>query len=387
MSVELIINDILFEEIPVGCSILNRKGIIIKYNKKCEDILEFKKNEVIGKRWDDVIYFDNNLKYRLLKSYNIKIPIVYDNINLMNKSMKFIPCKIKTFPIMENGEVSAIICFFDDISKRVKIERKLFEVEKAKFLEKISISIAHEIKNPLMIISGILGVMQSRQCGECFNYGPLESAINVIGTVSNIIDNFLYFAKVKDVKMELSDISEVINEVYDSYNIILIEHNIKFKLLLPDNMPQVCIDKNSIKQVLYNLIWNAKKIITNKGEITLSVKLLTKKDLRGCYLISKYFETPVKMEGTFLSYLSPMQYVFVSVTDNMGGLDIEKLSQYFSPFFSMRNKGIGLGLNVVRSLIDAHDGSILIQEIKGKKTMIGFILPYGSLIEEKPYEQ
>ena len=387
MSIDLNISDILFEEIPVGCSILDRKGIIIKYNKECENILGFNKEEVVGKRWDEVIYFDKDLKLKLLKSYNIKMPLYYNNINLINKSMKIVPCKIKTFPIMTDGKVRAIICFFDDISKKVKIERKLFDVEKAKFLEKISISIAHEIKNPLMIISGTLSVMKRRQCGHCFNIGPLESALKVIGTVSSIIDNFLYFAKVKDVKLSYLDISEVIKEVSDSYNIILKEDNISFKIEISKNIPMVYIDKSSIKQVLYNLIWNAKKIIRNKGIIILKVKLLTKRDLHGCYLISKYFETPVKLEGSFLHYLLPMQYIFVSVTDKKGAFDIDKMSYYFSPFISMRNKGIGLGLNVIRSLIDAHEGNILIRVINGKETMIGFILPYGMSIGEKDDEK
>lgn len=367
-------NDVFFEEIPIAASILDKKGIIRKYNKKCEEVIGFKKDEVIGKRWNDIIYFEKQSISILMESYNTKTEKIHHNVNLITKSMEIIPCNIKIYPLLNRENIYAIICFFDDISERVKMERKLLEAGKIKFLEKISIALAHEVKNPLMVLSGILSVIKSNQCDTCISRKPLKLAITEINIITNIIDNLLYFAREKKLTLKKIPIVPIISEITDSFKIILRDKNIRLTTILEDNLPSVNIDENSIKQILYNLLWNAISAIKTNGEIVLSGKILTKHDLSGCYYISKHYEKPVLLKGKFVYYLSPIQYIFISVTDSAGTLDISNINSLFDPFVSTRSSKIGLGLHITRVLVDGHEGSILVRVLDGKETKIGFLL-------------
>ena len=367
--------DRLISELPLACVVVDRAGIIKLYNGGCEKILGFSKTEVLGKRWDKVIYFEPKVRNLLMMSFKNRDVALFDNVNMVRKNMEMVPCEVKTVPIVTSGTVHFVIAYFNDVSERERMKENVMRMAKFDFLEKISIAIAHEIRNPLMVLSGILNVLKMKQCGDCFNAEVLQGAIQEIGTISKIIDNFLYFAKAKKLNYEPSQIADIIADLDKKFTLLLTGKKVKLTCKVEDDLPIVELDRNSIRQILYNLMLNSIKAINYTGDIFINAKMFDRKDLRGCYLISKYFDRSVKFNKYFLDYIKPENYIFISVTDSGGKLDIKNLDSIFHPFISLREKGIGLGLSVIRALVDEHDGGILVRCVVGKFTKIGIFLP------------
>lgn len=367
--------DRLISELPLACVVVNSAGLIKLYNGGCEKILGFSKAEVMDKRWDKIIYFEPKVRNLLMMSFRNRKVALFDKINLIRKNMEMVPCEIKTVPIVTNGDVHYVIAYFDDISERERMKENVMKMAKFDFLEKISIAIAHEIRNPLMVLSGILNVLKVKQCGDCLNAEILQGAIQEIGTISKIIDNFLYFAKAKKLNYEPTQIEDIISDFNKKFSLLLVGKKVNLSCEVEDDLPVVELDRNSIRQILYNLMLNSINAINYIGDICIKAKMFDRKDLRGSYLISKYFDRPVKFNKNFLDYIKPENYIFVSVTDSGGKLDIKNLGSIFHPFISFKEKGIGLGLSVLKALVDEHDGGIVVRCVVDKFTTIGIFLP------------
>lgn len=367
--------DRLISELPLACVVVDRAGIIKLYNGGCEKILGFSKTEVLGKRWDKVIYFEPKVRNLLMMSFKNREVALFDNVNMVRKNMEMVPCEVKTVPIVTSGTVHFVIAYFNDVSERERMKENVMRMAKFDFLEKISIAIAHEIRNPLMVLSGILNVLKMKQCGDCFNAEALQGAIQEISTISKIIDNFLYFAKAKKLNYEPSQIADIIADLDKKFTLLLTGKKVNLTCEIEDDLPIVELDRNSIRQILYNLMLNSINAINYTGDICIKAKMLDRKDLSGCHLISKYFDRSIKFNKSFLNYINPENYIFISITDSGGKLDIKNLDSIFHPFISLREKGIGLGLSVIRALVDEHDGGIVVKCVVEKFTKIGIFLP------------
>lgn len=367
--------DRLISELPLACVVVDNAGIIKLYNGGCERILGFSKTEVLGKRWDKVIYFEPKLRNLLMISFRNREVALFDKVNMVRKNMEMVPCEVKTVPIVASGAVHFVIAYFNDVSEREKLKENVMRMAKFNFLEKISIAIAHEIRNPLMVLSGILNVLKVKQCSDCLNAEILQSAIQEIGTISKIIDNFLYFAKAKKLNYEPSQVADIIADLYKKFTLLLTGKKVNLICEVEDNLPIVELDRNSIRQILYNLMLNSIDAINYTGNVFIKAKMFEMKDLSGCYLISKYFDRPINFNKSFLDYIKPENHIFLSVTDSGGKLDIKNLDSIFHPFTSLRDKGIGLGLSVIRALVDEHDGGIVVRCVADKYTKIGIFLP------------
>ena len=374
-SIDVEMLDRLISELPLACVVVDGAGLIKWFNGGCEKILGFSKAEVLGKRWDKLIYFEPKVRNLLMTSFRSGNVALFDNVSIVRKNMEMVPCRFKTVPIGINGIIYFVITYFNDISEHERLKENVMKMAKFDFLEKISIAIAHEIRNPLMVLSGVLNVLKVKQCSDCLNAEILQGAIQEIGTISKIIDNFLYFAKVKKLNYEPSQIADIIADFNKKFTLLLMGKKVNLSCEVEDDLPIVNLDRNSIRQMLYNLMLNSIDAINYTGDICIKAKMFDRKDLSGCYLVSKYFDQPVKFKKSFLDYLKPENYIFLSVTDSGGKLDIKNLGNIFHPFISLREKGIGLGLSVLRALVDEHDGGIVVRCVVDKFTTIGIFLP------------
>lgn len=367
--------DRLISELPLSCVVVDGEGLIKVYNEGCEKILGFSKAEVMDKRWDKVIYFEPKVRNLLMMSFRNRKVALFDNVNMVRKNMEMVPCEVKTVPIVTSGTVHFVIAYFNDVSERERMKENVTRLAKFDFLEKISIAIAHEIRNPLMVLSGVLNVLKVKQCGDCLNAKMLQGAIQEIDTISKIIDNFLYFAKAKKLNYEPTQVADVIVDLKNKFTLLLMGKKVNLSCEIEDDLPIVELDRNSIRQILYNLMLNSINAINYTGDICIKAKMFDRKDLSGCYVISKYFDRPIKFNKSFLDYIRPENYIFLSVTDSGGKLGTKNLGSVFHPFTSLREKGIGLGLSVIRALVDEHNGGIVVRCVVDKFTKIGIFLP------------
>lgn len=251
---------------------------------------------------------------------------------------------------IDNGqlEIDRLSSAFNNMLKRIEESFEKEEYIKEKMRQFI-LNASHELRTPLTSIHGFVEVLLR---GSAKNEKQLDLALNTIlmesERLTKLVNDLLLLTKLEQkvqVDMAVENIKDIIEEVYPQLKIISGER--KILLQLKDNV-LVLVNRNQIKQVIFNLVQNAIQHTDNKsGIITLSV------------------DSTDKSEGSF---------GILKVSDNGVGISKEDLNHIFDRFFrseshrSRKLGGYGLGLSIVKSIVDAHNGEIKVDSELGRGT-------------------
>ncbi len=222
-------------------------------------------------------------------------------------------------------------------------------------------NMSHELRTPLnsiigfsrVILKGIDGPINDTQAQD------LSAIYNSGQHLLSLINNILDLSKIDSGKMELKlaeiNISDIINSAMTTATGLAKDKPIKFKQIVPPDLPKVLVDPTRIRQVLINFLSNACKF-TDEGLITI--------------------------EGSSVTSPEGIPEIMITVTDTGHGIDIKDRAKLFQPFSQVDDSptrsagGTGLGLSISRSLIDLHGGRIgLLSSEVGKGSTFFFTLP------------
>jgi signal transduction histidine kinase len=160
----------------------------------------------------------------------------------------------------------------------------------------------------------------------------------------DISNEFLRFARVKDLELTSANLGEVVEELIDFFGPTARAGNIEIKSYIPADLPPVALNRDLFKQALLNLLLNAQQAMPAGGEITI--------------------QSRAEPDGVTLSLI-----------DTGAGMSPEVLANAFRPFYSTRGGGTGLGLPTTRKIIEAHGGRIDVQSEVGHGTKFTLHLP------------
>lgn len=215
------------------------------------------------------------------------------------------------------------------------------KLEKEKVIMDSLFKLTHEIKNPIAVCKGYLDMLDVNDSKKVVKYVPIVR--QEIDRSLNIMTDFMEFSKIK-IEKEIIDINLLLDDVYDSLNILIHDHNIKLKYVENEDEIYVMGDYNRLKQVVINLVKNSKEAIVDKGEIVLMGK---------------------RMENRFL----------IKIVDNGIGMSKEELSKVKDMFYTTKDKGSGIGVCLSNEIIEAHGGTMRYESKLGKGTTVVIDLP------------
>ncbi len=212
-------------------------------------------------------------------------------------------------------------------------------------------SLAHEVKNPLIVIAGMLDRLEKHldpSQKELLNIIKKE-----VERIQGIMNRLTEFYKPQPIKKEKKNINQLILET-----VKLTKHylerfrNVNIITNLSDNIPDISYDKGQIQQVLVNLIINAAQSMPKGGSITISTSITTSENGK--------------------------KSVIIEVEDTGIGIPEENMDKIFQPFFSTKppEEGTGLGLSISKDIIEKHSGKITVRSQVAKGTCFTIYLPY-----------
>jgi signal transduction histidine kinase len=207
----------------------------------------------------------------------------------------------------------------------------------------------HEIKNHLstlglnlqLLAEDIQEAESPRERRALARIQRLQSECQRLVEVSN---DFLRFARVKDLTLTPTDLGKVVEEMVDFFGPTARSAGIDIRCYIPPDLPAVSLDRDLFKQALLNLMLNAEQAMPRGGELTLFAH--------------------AEAGG-----------VCFSLIDTGQGMQADVLAKVFRPFFSTRPGGTGLGLPTTRKIVEAHGGRIEAQSEVGKGTKFTMHLP------------
>jgi two-component system, sporulation sensor kinase D len=235
------------------------------------------------------------------------------------------------------------------LKKRVKNEKAQIERQKLELIGNLAASTAHEIRNPLTGIKGLVKLMSEENKDERaqFYFNVIQTEID---RISAITSELLVLGKPTAATFKTYDANMILNEIepiiHSESNYMNVQLTINYSKV---ELPISCV-KEQLKQVLLNLTKNALQAMPSGG-------------------------------GLLISLNHDSDQCFITIEDTGIGLSQEELQQVFTPFFSMKKEGTGLGLTVCKRIIDSFGGNISIESTLGEGTRVNIRLPISHVIK------
>ena len=232
----------------------------------------------------------------------------------------------------ESNKPICMMASFFDITKQKRAEEVMRRSEKLSSLGQLSAGLAHEVRNPLAVISSC-----SQFCLENMSLERLVSEnFQVIyrnsQRASNLINELLSFARPDRLKRKEIDINEVLSRMLHMAELEVDPSHVIFERRLRRSLPKIIGDGEKLGQVFLNLIQNAIQAVSGTGKIVLETR-----------------------------FSAPDDMLEVNIIDDGPGIPEDCREKVFDPFFTTKDGGTGLGLSICYSIVEQHQGDINIE--------------------------
>jgi PAS domain S-box-containing protein len=376
-------------ESSLDCIIVSdNKGYLTRVNKSFLEMLDCKKEEVIGKHMTELVPIDEGV-YESTTGETVQIDkgFINDSYTMisrlveegkisqwesyfMRKDKKVIPTESNSVYLYnEKGDKIGSVGIIRDITKRRKAEKELQEAtlqlvqsEKLSSLGELTAGVAHELNQPLngikIISQSLLKDIERGQFDEGDLEQDLKDVVNQVNKMAEIIDHMRIFTRRSEgVTRKEIDLNSIVEGAFKFLGQQLKNHNIEVGEDLGSDLPKVVGDLNRMEQVFLNLISNARKAIESNGKEEKRIGI-----------------------RTYADNTNGDSSVVIEVKDNGGGVPEHARGKIFQPFFttSAPGNGTGLGLSVSNKIIEEHQGRIELNSTVGEGASFRVVLPAKS---------
>lgn len=329
----------IVDSINSGVISTDSNFFITSLNRKGEDILGISEKDEINitniLNDKNVLDILNQAKEQKLQFTNIRT-----NINV-NGEDKFLSITVlPLFNILD--KVQGLVIIIQDKSREKNLEAQTVRADRLIAVGELASGIAHEIRNPMGIIKTISQMLLEESDEKDLSEG-LEIIVKEVDRANKVINGILNFAKPSDNEMKEISLNELFKEVVLITDKYLSTNNANMELFIGHDI-NIVADKEKLKQVFINLIFNGVQAMDKGGKISVT--------------------TDLREKG-----------VNISFKDTGTGIKKENLKKVFDPFFTTKEKGVGLGLSVSDRIIQDHNGYLVVDSIEGEGTQIDIYLP------------
>ncbi|NOT53588.1 MAG: PAS domain S-box protein, partial [Deltaproteobacteria bacterium] len=329
----------LFENASDAIVSLTTEGIVTEVNRGLETLLGWSRQELVGQYVRRILTPATALRIEERRSQLLSgeppptfSPLI--EIEALRKDGTVVPLEIRDDVLSDaRGRPVGIMVMARDITTRKELERR-----RAEFLELLS----HDIKNPLSVLLGYAEYLQE----EAQQHGVVKS-VDVLPwikrsglTILSLVDNYLDLSRIEDqspsLKREPVGINDLLLNIGQQYEGEARHRNIAFALSLQPKLPWVEGDPIAMDRILANVVYNALKFTPPAGKVTVS------SSLRGAEVV-------------------------ITVADTGPGIAAEEIPLLFEKYRratgSRRKEGMGLGLFIVKTLVERHSGRIEVESV------------------------
>jgi two-component system, LuxR family, sensor kinase FixL len=325
---------------------INKDHRIILFNTAAQQIFGYGSEEVINKDLNMLIPPQYGDHYRFVSDFLInRTPqAVGRNLKLtaLRKGGEEFPIELGLSLYEEEDDIT-FTAIIRDISSQKQLEKKLLQSERLAAVGQTVAHVAHEIKNPLMIIGGFSNQIRDSLTDDKA-LQKLDMILEEVGRLERLVSSIGDFTKVHNLVSRPSDINSVVRDVLKIMEGFCAPDKHRFMMDLTPDLGEIDCDPDKLKQVFINIITNGLEAMEDGGAITITTE---------------------RLPG----------FVEIRITDEGVGIHEKDLFRIFEPFFTTRERGFGLGLAISYKLIEAHGGDMWVDSLPGKGTTFVVRLP------------
>lgn len=324
----------------------NENHEIILFNDAAQRIFGYPGKDVFGKDLGALIPPKYNKHNRHIKRFLEKKG---SDASGKTMSMRGVRNGGEIFPIelslsfMELEESVLYTAIIRDITEQQKMKSKMLHSERLAAVGRAVAHVAHEIKNPLMIIGGFSSQIKSNLENEKDRH-KLDMVLEEVARLERMVADLGDLTREYKLVKRPAHLNSVIKDVIQIMTGACDQERYIFNNHLSEEVDEIECDPDKLKQVFINIISNGMDAMQSGGAISISTEIIS-------------------------------NGVEIRITDEGLGIDQDKLQNLFVPFYTTRNHGWGLGLPISYKLIEAHNGDIWAVSSPGKGTTFVIQLP------------
>lgn len=239
----------------------------------------------------------------------------------------------------EDGSRKALVVIGRDITQMKAAEDRLQKAEKLSVVGGLAASVAHEIRNPLTSLKGFVQLMNKNDSVNRTYYEIMEGELN---RINQIVGELLVLAKPQEILFKKTSLNDLVCNVISLLESEANMYNVKINYQPAVGMPEMDCEPNQLKQVFINVIKNS----IEASSSTIDIKVFHRRER-----------------------------VKVVISDDGSGMEEERLKRLGEPFYSVKEKGTGLGLTVSYRIIESHNGKISFESKVGEGTKVEIEIP------------
>lgn len=335
----------LFKHNPDSVLELDLEGRIMSINPKAEKLLGAQSETLKGKHVEHFISVNESERGYFTKSLEgVAVKFEMDIQNVMGEKRIM---RVTFLPIIVHKELLGIYAIGRDITDLRREEELMLMSEKLSIIGQLSAAVAHEIRNPLTSLKGFVQLMDMTK-----EVNPLHTDIMLkeIDRINIISSELLVLGKKQDVVFQKLDLRDCLMDVYTfmkaQSNLNNIEMNIEVKETDPVS---VMADSMELKQLFINIIKNSIEAVSENGKIDISLQIVD-------------------------------DQAMVIVRDNGMGMEPERLERIGEPFYSIKEKGTGIGLTICQKIIHRLNGDMRFESVIHQGTTVTIRIPLATTL-------
>jgi len=330
------LNSTILEHINSGLILVDTEHGILSFNRAASDITGLKFEDVYGRCVEEI--FPDLLGHTTLEGQ----PATRREGAFVRKNGDSLVLGYATTPAKgSQGEKIGTLITFQDLTQLKKIEEDLKRADRLAAFGRLAASMAHEIRNPLASISGSVQLLLENTPDRGEDQNLMHIVVSEADRLNGLLTSFLHFARPRPPEKEAVSVAFLIADL-----LVLMRADKRFREVeLINNCPEhaiLSIDSQQIQQALWDLAVNSIEVMDGKGVLKFTV-----------------------IENNASSII---------VEDSGPGIVDNLRQRIFEPFFSTKEKGTGLGLASVHSVVEAHGGAISVgrSSVGGAKFSLEF---------------
>lgn len=333
------LNEWIIRSITSGLIALDDQGSIILFNPGAEEIFGLSAAETVGKSIAEVMPFLNghlDKRGKYFAGEQSKAGRFVDLPFVRREGTKlFLRYSVSPLSLPGGGEGGQIL-FFQDVTELKRIEEEMKRVEGLALIGQLAAAIAHEIRNPMASISGSIQMLKESLDLDDVRNRLMDIVLREINRLNNLISDFLVFARPKQATIEQFDLNRLI---MDSLELFSNSNKWSGKILVETDFQEslkIRSDPEQLRQILWNLFLNAADAMPQGGILHVRTDIAHSPDGQG----------------------EAREMARITIRDTGAGFPRKALQHLFTPFFTTKEGGSGLGLATVRRIAEGLRGSV-----------------------------
>jgi two-component system sensor histidine kinase PilS (NtrC family) len=345
----------IIESVDNGILTVDLEGRIKSFNRAAARITGFTFRDIENRKFSEL--FPGSPSIGGIQGADEKVPLAKTQFEMLfptgSGKRLVLGGSVSTLRDPHGVTIGSIV-IFQDLTEINEMKESLEKSRQLAFIGEIAANLAHEIRNPLAAISGSIQMLKGALVRDGTNARLIQIILRAKDHLEGFLKDFLLMARPARGPREALDIRETIREIVESLRCIDDWHKLHdVVMVLADDPLYIRANKTEVRQILWNLMLNAVQAMPAGGVLKVEAR-------------------PARVEEG--------DGAEISIGDTGCGIEEQDFSKIFDPFYTTRDMGTGLGLAVVKRILEAYGGAIRMKSKPGEGSVFTIWLPVDAKV-------